>query len=235
MHTLLIISFLLVTWIIPSGAAFAKPLTLLERVDQKIKEEKVFERAIDYRLNLFKDELSVSTFQHPRANLKDMKIDALLTAHSVIEVTRDKISRISVYYFDREDNSRFYLACVDRNLLNELKKNNFDKDSVLKKVTLEKSSLPNPIQDFESMSYKEITASLPLSDGILKAERLALSLRIDNLKKTGVDVTSLNSLFLKLDDSIRRDDNRVRPLYLYTLTMVEAFEKRKISASQTSY
>lgn len=211
------------------AVAYRQP-DLLTRIDDKIKSEKVFVKAIDYRLNLFKDELSVSTFQHPLANFKDMKIEALLTAHSVLEVTRDKISKINVFYFDKNDNSRFFQAIIDTNLLKELQKKSFDKDQALARVSLEKSTLPNPIKkNYLSMSYKEITAGLPLSEGVMKAQRQALALRIENLKENGVDVTSLTSLFLKLDDSIRHADTRIKPLYLYTLSMTEELERRNLS------
>lgn len=210
---------------------------LSEKVSEELSKSDIFAPSIKYKIHSRQNELLVSTYRDPRANLTDMKIDALLVTHAGMKVTNNsrafpKLNRVSVYFFDRDDNSKFWLAEVKAPLIQLLRSNHTTKDEALDKVSLSRLTLINSLDHYTNSSYQEMTESFPLSPGFLEPERRILLARIMRLKGNGRDVSSLERLFLQLDDSIRSNgaDSGIKPLYVYTLQMLEAKEKSKLSA-----
>lgn len=215
----------------------AQNISLSERVSDELSKSDIFAPAIKYKIHSRQNELLVSTYRDPRANLTDLKIDALLITHAGMKVTDNsklfpKLNRVSVYFFDRDDNSKFWLAEVNPTLIDLLRSNHTNKDEALEKVSLCRLTLNNPLDHYSGSSYQEMTESFPLSPGFLEPERRILLARIMRLKEKGRDVSSLERLFLQMDDSIRSNggDSGIKPLYVYTLQMLEAKEKNRLSA-----
>lgn len=212
-----------------AGQTCARDSTLLDKIEKQISLDRIFEPTLSFRVHQFGSEIVVSTYKHPLAIKKDLKIDALLITHSIFKVTKNSVSVVKVYFFDTNDNSSYYLASIQNKLLNQLKQNTFNKDNVINQVLLTHSKMPNPLKELKSSTYKEITSGYSVSDGILSKERQNLFTRIKNLKDKGVDVSSLEKVFLKMDDLVRVGSRDIKPIYLYTITLLEAKERKRIS------
>ena len=210
-------------FLLPTVSPASQPL--LDQIDQEIVKNRIFEPSIKFRLDRINDELLVSSYRSNLANLKDMKINALLISESILKISPALINKVNVYYFDQVDNSKYWCAIVPRQLMSRLREKSVDKNLALKLVKLYQANLPNPIKNFSSSTYTEITEKHPVSEGFLKTERLLLEKRIVALKYGGIDVSRLESLFLQLDDAVRREEDSVQPLYLYLLNLIETKEK----------
>lgn len=205
----------------------------LSKLSSRLNRSKSFSPAIKYRLYQRDKELIVSTYRHPLANLLDLKIDALLIAHECLQSRGTSFSGITVYFFNRKDNSKFWCAKVDRALFERLKKADLKKEEALSRVKLDQDMLKDPISTkYSSSTYEQIASDLSVSPGYLQEERSRLLKRIRALKQSGKDVSDLEKLFLQLDDTARLNgnDSGIKPLYIYTLQRLENKEKKKISA-----
>lgn len=196
-----------------------------ETIYRGIESDSILDKSIRFRVSLTDQIATVSTFRHPLAKRKDLKIDALLLARQVFRGS-DAVSTVRVLFFDIGDNSLYWQVPVERKVLDLFADGFIACDRVLSLLSISSNRLANPILNYNCDSYDQIISPLPIARNSRDLARL--NFRLERLKSLGIDVSGLQSEMLELADALRNDDRaRVYVIQAHCLLGLESLESRR--------
>lgn len=170
-------------------------------------------------------EVWVSAYRNPKANEKDCKIDAILMAKVLMDADPKNITMIKVRFYDPTNRTSFREVRVGAGVVKAFGEGRVSQDELLASVALDRGE--EEISKYRNQSYREITGSSEVVDGVYRSERLGLYSRIQALKERGVGVQPFMGEFFRIEDQVRRgDDGGARAAMHYLDSKLSEQEER---------
>lgn len=150
-------------------------------------------------------EVAVSLYRNPKANDKDCKIDAILMAKALMDADPKGITTVKVRFYDPANRSSYREVNVGLGVVKAFAQRRVSTDELLSSVVIERGE--QDISRYRQYTYRDITQSPDVIDGLYRAERLNLLSRIQMLRQRGVGVQPFLGEFLRIEDKVRQGDN----------------------------
>ena len=211
--------------------------TPAESIADSIKAALIFPAGVNFKIEDSEDTLTVSTYAHPVANASDMKIDTLLVCREVLKHKSDRFRKVVVLFFSYENQNLY--AQVSANLcdVKNWERLRLSKPDLLRSISLSWLQLPTPFSRFADSSYDEIASITEPLQGLLYQERKHLAAQIAKARGSGVDVASVVTAYLLIEDAVRANDVAgARAAYAYTLSLYDNIvsQKAKVTSKQVT-
>lgn len=149
-------------------------------------------------------EVAVSLYRNPKANDKDCKIDAILMAKALMDADPKGISTVKVRFYDPANRSSYREVNVGLGVVKAFAQRRVSTDELLSSVVIERGE--QDISRYRQRSYRDISQSPDVIDGVYRAERLNLLSRIQMLRQRGVGVQPFLGEFFRIEDKVRQGD-----------------------------
>jgi len=204
----------------------------LQRLSKSLQGSHIFPSNSRFKIVRADSTLALSTYRHPSGRDIDIKIDTLLVAKEILKNRDLSIDRISVYFFNPNDQSSYTLTEINLDLVRQFDAGRLSDEAIFQALQLRNESLGFKLNNLAKQSYQQIATTLHPGNGILLPERSELFKRIEGMQKLGTNVESLQAACLLLEDAVRQnDDAGARAAYAYAL---EVFESAKLQAGISS-
>lgn len=149
-------------------------------------------------------EVALSLYRNPKANDKDCKIDAILMAKALMDAEPKTITKVKVRFYDPANRTSYREVNVGTGVVKAFGQGRVSTDELLSSVVIDRGE--QDISRYRERSYKEISQSPDVIDGIYRSERLNLLSRIQMLRQRGVGVQPFTTEFLRIEDKVRQGD-----------------------------
>ncbi|HEY9870384.1 MAG TPA: hypothetical protein V6D08_14565 [Candidatus Obscuribacterales bacterium] len=150
-------------------------------------------------------EVAVSLYRNPKANDKDCKIDAILMAKALMDADPKGISTVKVRFYDPANRSSYREVNVGLGVVKAFAQRRVSTDELLASVVIERGE--QDISRYRQRTYRDISQSPDVIDGVYRAERLNLLSRIQMLRQRGVGVQPFLGEFFRIEDKVRQGDD----------------------------
>lgn len=193
-----------------------------EALTESIKGAAIFPPGVNFKIEDSQELLIVSTYRHPRATDSDMKIDTLLVCKEVLNQKEELYKKVVVLFFSYDNQNLFTRVTANLCDVRKWERLELSRTDLLKAIALEHCKLPSPFSRFFDRSYDQIASIEEPMQGILFAERKLLAGQIWQAKARGLDVGSVLTAYLLMEDSVRLNDEAgVLSAYAYTLSLYD--------------
>lgn len=151
------------------------------------------------------DGLTLTLYRHPKANLKDLKIDTAVLAKVMLDsgLLPESAKHLRVLFFLRENQGSYTETKVEFDRVDRYDRGKLSQSALLTSVGIAKVAVPPLSERFANLSYRQIIAN-PVVSGAWYVERSAMFERLDSLRAQGYDVNLAMRQFLKVEDFVRR-------------------------------
>lgn len=190
-----------------------------------LEKAKILAPSIRINARISGSEAEIATYQNPKANLNDCKIEAVLITKTLIDASPDQITRVTVYFYNTSSLSSFKAVTVTAGDIKAFGAGAFSKDELLKSLVVKEDSILDPSKRVSSYLSEnrfsrpkkvntvlrdnqiEITTVLEsgVSDRLLKLEALRLSDQA--MEAAPVEYKTARITFV--DPSVSREDRVV--------------------------
>jgi hypothetical protein len=191
-------------------------------LSESIKGALIFPPGVNFKIEDTGELLTLSTYRHPQATDSDMKIDTLLVCKEVLNQKQNLWRKVVVLFFSYDNQNLFTRVTANLGDVKKWERRELGRADLLRTIALEHSKVPNPFSRFSQSSYDEIASIAEPMQGILYEQRKQLAQQISQAKTLGVDVASVVTAYLLMEDSVRLDDEAgVCSAYAYTLSLYD--------------
>ena len=149
-------------------------------------------------------EVALSLYRNPKANDKDCKIDAILMAKALMDAEPRTITKVKVRFYDPANRTSYREVNVGTGVVKAFGQGRVSTDELLSSVVIDRGE--QDISRYRERTYKEISQSPDVIDGVYRSERLNLLSRIQMLRQRGVGVQPYTTEFLRIEDKVRQGD-----------------------------
>lgn len=147
---------------------------------------------------------TVSIFRHPDATRQDCKIDAVLLTRNLI-TRSSQIALVRCLFYNFERQNEFWDVSVRPALVTAFGAGKINQAKLLNSITLVEDQQANPLSEkYKQASYAGILNDDTVVSGPFSEHRLALELRLKDLRSKNIEVTKFNQEFLRIEDAARR-------------------------------
>lgn len=193
-----------------------------EALFESIKGALIFPPGVNFKIEETGELLTVSTYRHPQATESDMKIDALLVCKEVLNQKHDLFRKVVVLFFSYDNQDLFTRVSATLGDVRKWERRELSRSDLLRTISLEHCRVPNPFSRFSESSYDQIASIEEPMPGILYEQRKQLAERIWQARTLGLDVGSVVTAYLLMEDSVRlNDEPGVCSAYAYTLSLYD--------------
>jgi hypothetical protein len=148
---------------------------------------------------------SVSLIRHPEASRADCKIDTVLLARRIIALAPRDIKLVRCVFYDFEQQNQYWEVEVRAQLVQAFAQGKIGEHELIDSVLLSEDRQKNPLgAKFAALSYSGILNESSVCKGACEDRRLAISLRLKEIEKQGVELGHFRDDFLRLEDAARR-------------------------------
>ncbi len=149
-------------------------------------------------------EVALSLYRNPKANDKDCKIDAILMAKALMDAEPRTVIKVKVRFYDPSNRTSYREVNVGGGVVKAFGQGRVSTDELLTSVVIDRGE--QDISRYRERSYREISQSPDVIDGVYRSERLNLLSRIQMLRQRGVGVQPFTTEFLRIEDKVRQGD-----------------------------
>ncbi len=89
-------------------------------------------------------EAEIATYQNPKANINDCKIEAVLITKTLLDASPDQISRVTVYFYNGSSLSTYKSVSVSAGDIKAFGSGVFSKEELLKSLVVKEDTLLDP-------------------------------------------------------------------------------------------
>ncbi len=147
---------------------------------------------------------TISLFRQPEATRQDCKIDAVLLTRDLSRLD-PHISLVRCIFYDFDRQNQYWDVSVRPGLVTAFGAGRIDQEKLLNSTILKEDSQANPLSErYKQTSYTGILNEDTVVPGPLQESRLALALRLKDLRSRKIDVSNFSQDFLRLEDAARR-------------------------------
>lgn len=147
---------------------------------------------------------TISLFRHPNGTRQDCKIDAVLLCKGLLELD-PHIALVRCIFYDYDRQNEFWDVSVRTSLVTAFGSGKIDKDKLLNSITLKEDSQADPLSEkYKQTSYAGILNEDTVVPGSFEESRLALALRLRDLRSRKFDTSAFQQDFLRIEDLARR-------------------------------
>jgi len=158
------------------------------------------------------DSLRLAIWQHPGASPRDLKIDAVLLAHTVSQHFPGVFERLDCSFFDANITGQSRRVAVKLAELKAFALGKLGPEPFLAGVLLSGETCVSVAERYQGLSYRQILDQDPVLDGSFAVERKELSDELTTLKANGYDVSQATRQFFALEDLVRTRQYAQLPL-----------------------
>ena len=181
-------------------------------------------------------EASISLFRHPQSTRADCKIDGVLLARNIIALDPAKVKAVRCFFYDYDRQNEFWEVEVRATLVRAYADGKIGQDELIDSVLLKEDKQANALSEkYAVHSYRAILDADGVVPGALNERRLAVSLRLKELQRQGVDVSNFQDEFLRIEDAARRGNEKPVADHLSTLNkQIDEHVQSLIASGQLS-
>lgn len=106
-------------------------------IQAAINRAKVLPAGTGLSVNVSKNQASVSTYRNTKANEKDCKIDAVMIAKTIMDLSPEEIINVTVYFYNRSDLSAYDQVTLSSGDIKAFGSGELSKEQFLSSVKLE--------------------------------------------------------------------------------------------------
>lgn len=198
-------------------------------ISRAVESDGILHPALGFRVAFDEDDALLSTYRHPRATERDLKIDALLMARLVFKESK-RVVKVRAYFFDLDPDKQgsFDLVTVSRSDLARFAAGALSVEAILNATRVE----PGRLSDGTDGSFAGL-AGLTYQQIVDYSQERNSRARIDRLSRMGVDVSPLTIRLMEIADAERSNDRvRLKALELQLALALDHLENsRRLSRS----
>lgn len=193
-----------------------------ESLAESIKGAMIFPPGVNFKVDEAGQLLTISTYRHPHATDSDIKIDTLLVCKEVLNQKQELWRKVVVLFFSYDNQNMFTRVTASLLDVRRWERRELSRCDLLKAISLEHCKVPSPFSRFSKSSYDQIASIEEPMQGVLFEQRKQLAELISQARADGLDVGSVLTAYLLMEDSVRLGDEAgVNSAYAYTLSLYD--------------
>lgn len=150
--------------------------------------------------------VEVAVYQDPRADFRDLKIDAVLLSRTLEASLPGQFDQAVFNFYLPRDQAHFSQVTVNFGDLKRYGDGQLSRYLLLKQTVLSLHTVDGIKAAYSSLSYDKIIDPAQVVSGIYMSERKEMLKLILSLKANGYDVVAAERQFLKMEDTVRNRD-----------------------------